>query len=117
MPRRRAAEATAATVSPEMIWLAMTGRMAKSCAAAKGDRDLAADWLSAMLELARQGVDEKDPSAVRRLVTSEVLDALRVEAEDYDFAPWVISGRAPAGDGFKRWRTEFLAQHDGRRVR
>ncbi len=95
----------------------MTGRMTTSRAAARGDQDLARDWIGLMRELARQGVDEEDASAVRRLVTSEVLDALRVEAEDYDFAPWVISGRAPAGEGFKRWRTDFLAQHDGRRVR
>ena len=114
MPRRRAGDATTASISPEATWLAMTGRMATSVAAANGDRDFAGAWLGAMLELADAGVDERDPSAVRRWLTAETLGTLRREADGHDFIPWVISGGAPTGVGFTRWRSEFLAQHDRR---
>ncbi len=92
----------------------MTGRMTTSRAAARGDRDLARDWIGLMLELARQSVDEEDASAVRRLVTAEVLESLRVEADGCNFTPWVISGGARTGVGFTRWRSEFLARYDCR---
>ena len=92
----------------------MTGRMVTSVAAANGDRDFAGAWLAAMLELAHAGVDGHDPSAVRRWLTAETLDTLRREADRHDFIPWVISGCAPTGEGFTRWRSEFLAGYDCR---
>ena len=117
MPRRRAADPTAAAISPELIWLVMTGHMTTSRAAARGDRDLARDWIGLMLELARQGVDEEDASAVCRLVTAGALESLHVDADGYDFTPWAVSGCAPTGEGFWRWQSEFLARHDTRRTR
>lgn len=93
----------------------MTGRTVTSRAAADGDQDFAGRWLDAMLSLTAADVDEHDPSAVRRWVTAEALDTLRREADRYDFKPWVISGCTPTGEGFTRWRSEFLARYDGRR--
>ena len=109
MPRRRAPDETATRLSPEVIWLAMAGRMATSVAAAKPEHDFAGAWLHAMLELADAGVDGHEPSAVRQWVTGETLGTLRREADCHDFLPWVISGCAPTGEGFARWRTEFSA--------
>ena len=114
MPTRRIAETAAASVSPEAIWLAATGRMTTSCAAADGERDFAGAWLDVMHALADRNVDETDPRAVRQLFTAEALDELRAEAARRNFVPWAISGREPTGEGFEQWRAEFLTQHDRR---
>ena len=114
MPRRRTPDPTTASVPPETVWLVMTGRTTTSCAAAKGDRDLARDWVTQMQDLARQDVDEEDPSAVLQLVTPEMRDGLRAEADDHDFVPWAISGCRPTGEGFTRWHRAFIARYDRR---
>ena len=115
MPRRRA-DPIDASVSPETIWLAMTGRLATSRGAADGEQDLAGAWLDMMHTLVREGVDETNPEDVRRLLPGTALDELRAEAEVHHFKPWAIRGCVPNGQGYERWRLEFLARHDRRRV-
>ncbi len=97
-----------------MMWLAMTGRMATSVAAAKTHHDFAGAWLDAMLAVAHKNVDERDPSSVRGLLTAKTFDALRREAYRHGFVPWVISGCAPTGEGFTRWRRAFITRYDRR---
>ncbi len=107
--RRRTTTAT--PVAPELRWLAMSGRLAQSVAAA-GDHDFAGGWLSALLHLAAEGVDERKPAAVRRLLGDDEVAA--VEAEAVGFNPWCVTGVEPTGEAFAVWRRQFLAEHDYR---